>query len=231
MPELVPLTACRPACRLASLTMDDTSGPTDERTLSPAEAELSVIANRTAGDGFLGDLLFLADADAGFPVGLLLNGMVVSGQLAPRRAFAEEIDTQRRNMVARLPTPDGQTDEEWAETVETFSTQATRATDDYLAELEQLDKDIEAYGGRGGVEVRKLPAELGRRVIAADAWSYLTLRQVKISAPGQVGVTQVAVMRVAIAQIAGWWVLATDEEGNSRLALWETNVPGVSRDS
>ena len=77
-------------------------------------------------DGFLHDLIELADGRAGFGVGLLLNGMIVLGQLGSGEDMAEAIDGERRRLVARVDTPEDKTDEEWAQDSERFGT-LTRA--------------------------------------------------------------------------------------------------------
>jgi hypothetical protein len=35
-------------------------------------------------------------------------------------------------------------------------------------------------------------------------------------------------MRVAIDQIAGWWLLRTDEKGANHTTLWATDNPSVT---
>ena len=78
----------------------------EQRPLSPSESELAAIASRQTPDGFLNQLVLLAERGAGIGLGLLLNGMVVTGQLVPPERIAAEIDAERRMIVSRSPRPD-----------------------------------------------------------------------------------------------------------------------------
>jgi hypothetical protein len=153
--------------------------------------------------------------------------MIVAGQLAPIDALAEELDAERRTLIHRLPKPDDSSEEEWAETREAFSTLTASVVEERRGRVAQLDDDLNEHGDDW--DLRTLPAGLARRVIDLHTRAHLTLREVRIAAPGQVGVTQLAVLRIQLAQVAGWWVLRSDEQGRSSFALWQTDVPGVTR--
>jgi hypothetical protein len=80
--------------------------------LSPAEQDLTSIAARNVADGFLHDLIMLAEDGLGFSVGLLLDGMIVVGTIAPSGAIAEDIDTQLRTLAEAAAGERGG-DEDW----------------------------------------------------------------------------------------------------------------------
>jgi hypothetical protein len=201
--------------------------------LSTAELDLARVAVRLAPDEFLLDLLELADhreGGMGFGVGLLVNGMIVMGQLTSREEIAKHSDDEYRTLIERVPKPENVSTEEWSKIRERFSTMASTAVVQLRDEHSKLDEDLRQQVGEDDWDIRSVPGSLARRLVSASARSHLTLLGARIFAPGQAGVTQVPVMRVQLSQIAGWWLLRTNEAGDSKFALWEKDVPGVSRD-
>ncbi len=199
--------------------------PDEQPPLSPSESELAAIASRQTPDGFLNQLVLLAERGAGIGLGLLVNGMVVTGQLGPPERIADEIDAERRMIVSRSPRPDDLTEDEWVEQTERFATTAMRAVENWREDLEELNVEADAHAGPGGPDPETAPADLARRAIGANARSHLTLADAQLFAPGQRGVTSLPVMRIAIRQVAGWWILRTDELGDSKVTLWRENEP------
>jgi hypothetical protein len=200
----------------------------EQPPLSPSESELAAIASRQTPDGFLNQLVLLAERGAGIGLGLLLNGMVVTGQLVPPERIAAEIDAERRMIVSRSPRPDDLTDDEWSKQTERFATTAMRAVDAWREDLEQLNVEADAHAGPDGLDPETAPAELARRAIGANARSHLTLADARLFAPGHRGVTCLPVMRIAIRQLAGWWILRTDALGDSKLVLWPQDDPNAN---
>jgi hypothetical protein len=200
----------------------------DEQPLHPSERDLAAVASRRAQDAYLAELVQRASVGAGLPVGLLVNGMIVLGQLAPPELIAKVIDTEWQGVLARIDKPHDMTDEEWAESCERGSTRAMRLTERYRAELDQLGEDAKPYGDPDGIDVAIAPADIGRRTIAANMYSHVTIAEARIVAPGQPGTTTVPALRIAADQIAGWWVLPSDAAGKFSASLWRTDDPSIT---
>lgn len=195
----------------------------DEAPLGPDELNLAVLASRHAPDPLLAELAQRADIGAGFGVAVLINGMIVMGSLAQPEHMADVIDAQWRTAMSRSERPDDVWEEDWEAMYQRISTQASKVQKDRREELAELEDEAKPYKEPGGLDPSAIPASLTRRAIVANAYSHLTIRDARISAPGQAGVTVVDALRVAIDQIAGWWILRADEDGHSVTTLWQTD--------
>jgi hypothetical protein len=195
-----------------------------EEALSPNEANLAHIASRNVSDVFLADLMQRADIlGTGLGVALLVNGMVIMGALAPSTAMAEEVDAEWLGVLDHANQPPDTSDEEWSNLRARVGARQMTASETRRRMLDRLDAEAKAYNHDGeGLDVEAIPQSLARRAIQANAVSHLTIRDARIVAPGQAGVTTVGVLRVAINQIGAWWLLRTDENGVAHTALWET---------
>ncbi|HWC50001.1 MAG TPA: hypothetical protein VG448_14060 [Solirubrobacterales bacterium] len=198
-------------------------------SISPAEVDLARIAAYGGHqDGYLLELIRLADRNLGLAVGLLLNGMVVVGSLAPPEHMAKEVDSERSRLAeqARIgEKPENLTDEEWEQILEDFSTATSAALREFREELQELDSELEQIGETGRLDPANLPADLARRMIYFQARSFLTLKNVQIAAPAQVGSMKLGVLRVAVSQVDAWWPLRLDEHGKASFKLFSTD-PG-----
>jgi hypothetical protein len=153
--------------------------------------------------------------------------MVVMGLMAPPSAMAETLDAERTRIVERWgKKPDNMSEDEWNEVVGTFKKGVATAT---AKGQEEKQKAREELQRAGDPPLKEVDPELARRLITWGARPHLTLRNVRIVAPGQTGATMVPVMRVAVSQIAAWWVVPTDEEGKASFTLWtsEETQPGA----
>lgn len=195
----------------------------DEEPLSPNEANLAHLANRHGPDLFLTELVQRAELSAGLGVALLVNGMIIMGSLASPMRMAEEIDAEWLGAFDLAGRPEDLSEEEWAEMREKVSKRQADSVREQLDALEKLGEDAEPYAESGGTDALAVPAELGRRLIHGNTVSHLTVKDAHIFAPGQQGMTAVDVMRVAIDQVGGWWLLRTDGEGRNVSVLWRTD--------
>ena len=87
-------------------------------------------------------------------------------------------------------------------------------------EREKTREDAAPYLNDDGFDFAKAPAELSRRLILHETRHYLTVVDAQILAPGQPAATRVPVMRVAVAEVSGWWIVPLDKNGNASLQLW-----------
>jgi hypothetical protein len=191
--------------------------------LTPGELDLAALGAYAVQDGFLLDLIMLADEGISTSVGLLINGMIVLGAISSPSLAAGEVDAERRRIAAVSRQPEGMSDEEWAEAQETFATANTTAFERTEAERSRLEREVAAEARRAEEPVNPagVRPQLARDMIAYRARPFLTLREVQIVAPGNRGIANIAVMRVAVGQINGWWVIRHDETGRASFPLFE----------
>lgn len=199
-----------------------------EEPLSPADHDLAALGSYAVQDGFLLDLILLADSGISTSVGLMLNGMIVLGSVAAPGLAAGEVDAERRRIAGMSDRPDEMAADEWAAAQDRFAGANRRTLERIEAERRRLERDVEAYDGADNdepVDETAAPADLTRRLIAHRARPFLTLCDVQIVAPGTPGVARVAVLRVTIAQIAAWWVIRHDKTGRASFPLFQVDGP------
>jgi hypothetical protein len=194
----------------------------DKTPLTAAEVDLAMFTSGRAIDPLLHEQAKRAWVGFGLGISVLVNGMIVMGQLAQPDRMAEELDSEWAMVMKRSPKPDDSTDEEWAEIGKRI-TGATAAMTALRKERTQLSKESEPFREDGVLDTASAPADVARTAIYSEAFPHLTLVNANIFAPGQAGPTKVEVMRVAIDQIAAWWPLRTDEQGNTSFQLWRTD--------
>jgi hypothetical protein len=195
--------------------------------LTPGELDLAALGAYAVQDGFLLDLIALADEGISTSVGLLLNGMIVLGAISSPRLAAGEVDAERRRIAGMSRRPDGMSDDDWAATQERFATANTTAFERTEAERERLEREVAEAARRadGPVNPSGVGGKLARDMIAYGARPFLTLREVQIVAPGNPGIANIAVLRVAVGQIGAWWVIRHDDAGRASFPLFEVE-PG-----
>ena len=196
-----------------------------EDPLGPTDRDIAALGSYAVQDGFLLDLIMLADIGISTSVGLLLNGMIVLGAVSAPGLAAGEVDAERRRIAAMSDRPDELSDEEWEAAHERFAGTNRRLLERIERERTRLERDVELYAGGGPVDEGTAPAELTRRLIAHRARPFLTLSDVQVVAPGNPGVARIAVLRVAIAQIGAWWVIRHDETGRASFPLFQADDP------
>jgi hypothetical protein len=196
-----------------------------EDALGPADHDLAALGSYAVQDGFLLDLIMLADNGISTSVGLLLNGMIVLGAVSPPSLAAGEVDAERRRIAGMGEQPGGMPDEEWETAHERFAGANRLALERTERERARLERDVELHSAGEPVDERTAPEELTRRLIAHRARPFLTLCDVQIVAPGTPGVARIAVLRVAVGQISAWWVIRHDETGRASFPLFQVEEP------
>jgi hypothetical protein len=191
--------------------------------LTPGELDLAALGAYAVQDGFLLDLIMLADEGISTSVGLLLNGMIVLGAISSPSLAAGEVDAERRRIAGMSRRPEGMGDDEWVDAQETFATANTLAFQRTEAERERLEREVANEASRSDLPVdpATVRGRLARDMIAYRARPFMTLREVQIVAPGNRGIANIAVLRVAVSQINAWWVIRHDETGRASFPLFE----------
>jgi hypothetical protein len=196
-----------------------------EDPLGPADHDLAALGSYAVQDGFLLDLIMLADSGISTSVGLLTNGMIVLGAVSPPSLAAGEVDAERRRIARMSEQPSAMSPAEWEAAQERFANANRRALERTERERERLEGDVEFYSAGEPVDESLAPADLTRRLIAHRARPYLTLSDVQVIAPGHPGVARIAVLRVAVAQVNAWWVIRHDESGRASFPLFQVEEP------
>jgi hypothetical protein len=196
--------------------------------LSPRDLDLALIAAQQGyQDLHLLDLIELADADMGLALGMLINGMIAVGTLAPPEAIAIEIDAERKRLAESFgpdSRPDDLSEEEWQQRLEEFSTVASDGVQKANKEKAQLEEQLRDAAGGGELEFQSLPEDLARRTISLEARGFLTLKNVQIIAPGQPGMMRLPVLRVTVSHVNAWWPIRLDKDGKASFQLFTTGA-------
>lgn len=196
----------------------------DDNFYGPEWDLANIAANTPRTDGFLRDLIELAENGFGTAVGLLANGMIIVGTIAPPEFVAEELDRERQRLANRMGSsrPDDRSEEEWAEDLKRFASANMQLVAEIRAQEEELDERIEA-SGESPWDYDAPPRGLARKALETGNRSYLNLKNPQISAPGQPGIAKPEVLRVVIREIVAWWPIVLDESGQARFQLFSTD--------
>jgi hypothetical protein len=193
----------------------------DDAPLTGPERDLMRLAARDTPDEFLMALQAMAKQRLNEQVGLLVNGMIVIGELSDPEVLASLMQVRRGAQIERAERPEGLTDEEWDELAEEWISEPVRMIDDLMAREAALDDALEPYlGGDGPPRSREIPGELERQLEGFRTSSHITLTNATITVAGVSATTSVPVMRIAIRQVAGWWLAPLNEDGTTSISLW-----------
>ncbi|MGN6373235.1 MAG: hypothetical protein ACTHM1_09640 [Solirubrobacteraceae bacterium] len=196
----------------------------EETPATSTEYDLARIAAaaEARNDGFLLDLANLADNDLSTSVGLLVGGVFMTGILASRKAMAEEVDAARTWLADQVRKTELPADKDWNTILSEFSTAASREYADFHEFVDKARRDAEPYIGDNGLDPDSVPVSVARRILNAEHRAFITLRDAQIVAPGQPGITRLPLIRVALGQIAAWWIVRLDSEGRGSFQFFET---------
>jgi hypothetical protein len=196
--------------------------------LTPQEQDIAELAAaRTVHDGYLSQLLGLADDGVSTYVGMIVNGIVVVGTLSSADKMAKRVDEHRSWLAGSSrkggTPPEGVTAEEFENSLRTFSSAATTAYEAHRAEMDEIADEAGPYLTEDGqLDFKTAPARVARRVISLWYRHSITLTEVQVFAPGQAGLMKLPVMRVTLDQVSAWWVIPLDSEGQANFTLFST---------
>lgn len=193
----------------------------DDAPLTGPERDLMRLAARDTPDEFLMALQAMAKQRLNEQVGLLVNGMIVIGELSDPEVLAALMQVRRGAQIERAERPEGLSDAEWDELAEDWISEPVRMVEDLQAREAALDEALEPLlGGDGPPRSREIPAELERQLESFRTSSHITLTNATITVAGVNATTSVPVMRIAIRQVAGWWLAPLNEDGTTSISLW-----------
>lgn len=189
--------------------------------ISAHDRDLMRLATRDTPDEFLMALQVMARQRLSEQVGLLVNGMIIVGEISDPEVLAALIQVRRGRQIERAERPEGLSDAEWDEVAQSWIDEPITMLEDQRRREAELDEALEPYLERGTPRSREIPAELERELEAARITSHLTLTNVTITAPGVNATTNVPVLRIAVRQVAGWWLAPLNEDGTTSITLWD----------
>lgn len=195
---------------------------------SPADFDLARIAGVTSArhDRYFFELVTLADNNLSTAVGLLVNGVFITGILTSAKAMADEVD-QARTWLAdqrrRRQDPKEPVTDELEQGFEEFATAASKAFERNQEAIAKVHEEAEPYAGDDEFSFDRAPAALSRRLIKLSQRAFITLKDVQIVAPGQIGMAQLPVLRVALAHIGAWWIIQLDDDGRASFQLFRVD--------
>lgn len=193
----------------------------DDDPLTGSERDQLRQAVRDAPDEFLMSLLAMARQRLREHVGILVNGMIVIGELNEPEALASLLRVRRGAQIERAERPEGLSDDEWEAMALSWINEPTSMVEDHRAREEALEEALEPFAVDGPPRSRELPGELERQLEALRTYSHITLTDATITAPGVTSTTSVPVMRIAVRQVSGWWLAPLNEDGSSSINLWD----------
>jgi hypothetical protein len=181
----------------------------------------NLAAHAPHADGFLTDLVELADSGIGTVVGLLVNGMVVVGTITSPEIFAEELDRERRRLAESMKSsrPEGTSADEWAEGLERFATTNARLLAEIEKDRDRVANEVED-DENAPWDYSSPPRGLARESLELNVRHFLTLRDPQIVAPGQPGSIKPKALRVALNRVVAWWPIPLDKDGRARFQLF-----------
>jgi hypothetical protein len=175
--------------------------------ISPADRDLAKLAASAAGDGLLSGLAHLAPSGASYMLGLLVNGMTIYGRTVPTKDFGAAIDAQNETWIARGRTASEA--EGWDTAADTIlGIYASKADEDEERRRDLIERSA-------GVEYDELPEE-DLRLDLKLRLTHITLAEVNVFPAGGAHFT-LPLIRISIAQVAGWWLVPVDEDGNGTI--------------
>lgn len=193
----------------------------DSPPLSGPERDLMRLAARDVPDEFLMALQAMAKQRLNEQVGLLVNGMIVVGELSEPEVLASLMQVRRGAQIERAERPDGLSDAEWDELAQDWISEPVRMVEEMIAREAAVDEALEPYlSGDDAPRSREIPGELERQLESLRTSSHITLTNATITAAGVQATTSVPVMRIAIRQVAGWWLAPLNEDGTTSISLW-----------
>ncbi|HXD53552.1 MAG TPA: hypothetical protein VN618_02240 [Solirubrobacteraceae bacterium] len=193
--------------------------------LTPSERDLAEIAAGLAAyDGYLSQMLDLADDGLPASIAMVVDGLVVVGALTRGADMAAAVDKHRAwlaGIARKGVVPEGLSAEEYAAQLVAFSGLATSSFETQVKTRDQTYDEAEEYlTAENLFDWEKAPGSLSRRMIAAMHRQSLTVRDVQVFAPGQQGVMRVPVMRIKIGSISAWWIVEFDDTGSGQVPLF-----------
>lgn len=173
--------------------------------ISPTDRDLAELAAASRLDETLCELAGLACAGGKYMLGLLINGMTIYGRTESPGAVFAEIDAENARLIERGRATG---DSRWSgETVAKVEGTWTRCFEEYEREHRKLMERNE------GKQSDEMPEDDIREEIKKSNTT-LVLADVEVVPPSGPHL-ELPLMRVQIAQVAGWWLIPTDAQGNA----------------
>ncbi len=117
--------------------------------LSAPDRDLMRLAARDAPDEFLMTLQVMARQRLSEQVGLLVNGMIIVGEISDPEVLAALMQVRRGRQIERAERPEGLSDAEWDEMAQSWIDEPVAMIEDQRRREAELDEALEPYLERG----------------------------------------------------------------------------------
>lgn len=179
--------------------------------LSNPEVDLAYLQASQRLDGYLVELAGLSDIGLSTVLGVLVGGTTIIGRLVPEIEMAKVIDEHLSSLL-QLAERTTESTEEKQLLAEADTSPHQKVAEERQAARKDLRERVEAEVGDGDIEPTELPEELARRLAQNSSPPALTLADASVLPPGAKAAISVPVLRIAIRQVGGWWIIPTDPE-------------------
>jgi tetratricopeptide (TPR) repeat protein len=182
-----------------------------DAALAPAERDLALIAARHSQDPMLSVVVDLGLA-TDVRIGLLVNGMVMFGDIASPKELADVVDRAQARVFARATKPRDMSDEAWRALGERMASSNGAAVADLLAQRQAVRDQLTSLD-----DPTRIPGSLERRRIEFETRVTLTLRNVTVRPGEGAADMNLPIVRVSDAHVVAWWLLEAAEEADARM--------------
>jgi hypothetical protein len=193
-------------------------GAAQEGGLTRSERQLVQLATSQADDIYLATLIGRAQMGQPTPIALLTNGMIVIGVLTSSREMAAQLDAEAIRVFEQVDRPDDIPEEKWEKAREV-------STDEFTGDWDKFRQSEDEFWDRLPDDDEPISAEDEEQLLAYQRKPFITIKDARIVAPGQLGATRVAVLRIPVRAVNGWWVPETqykpDGSHQSGITFWE----------
>jgi hypothetical protein len=186
------------------------SQSTSDRLSNP-EVDLAYLQASQRLDRYLVELAGLSGVGLGTVLGVLVGGTTIIGRLVPDIEMAKAMDDHLSSMLQLAKRAAGSPEEEQL-LADVDTSPHQKAAEERQAAKTSLRERVEAEVGDGDIEPTKLPEDLARRLAQDSSPPALTLADASVLPPGAKAAITVPILRVAIRQVGGWWIVPTDPE-------------------
>ncbi len=179
--------------------------------LSNPEVDLAYLQASQRPDGYLVELAGLSDIGLSTVLGVLVGGTTIIGRLVPEIEMAKVMDEHLSSLL-QLAKRTAESTEEKQQLAEADTSPHQTVAEERQAARKDIRERVEAEVGDGDIEPTELPEELARRLAQNSSPPALTLADASVLPPGAKAAISVPVLRIAIRQVGGWWIIPTDPE-------------------
>jgi hypothetical protein len=180
-----------------------------QRQLTAPEVDLATLAASKQIDGYLVELAGLANVGIGTVLGLVVDGTIIVGRLAPETQMAEVMDEHIQSILA-IAEREAESPADKQFLAEQVTNPHQKAAEERQNARTRVRELVEAEIGDADIELTGLAENLARALVNEHAQPALTLAEAHVFPHGAKAPISIPALRVIIHQIGAWWIVPTD---------------------